>query len=993
MNLILVLAFTLAAPPPAAGLRVPDGFEVVEYAGNELAPDITCITVDPKGRVVVAGRSYIRILVEETGMGVASRALNVTSHVKDAAHGLLWENDMLYAVVDGGLQRFEMDAAGDRAVGPPELVRKLKTGGEHESHALRRGPDGWLYLLCGNNANIDGSFATTRTSPIREPVAGCVVRFTPDFKASEIVADGFRNPYGFDFDPDGELFTFDSDNERCVSLPWYEGTRVYRVIPGAHHGWRNPQLSETWRCPPYFVDIARPVADMGRGSPTGVVCYRHHQFPAQYRGGLFCLDWTFGRIWYVPRTGFADENDKRPFLEATGSNGFAPTAAVIQPETGYLFVSIGGRGTRGAVYRIRWIGMSDPDTATGANTTVITTAYHLEWNDRFQTELPRLALPPSAPASRVRALVDLCRFREHFAWPVLRQVIEANPGLPATAAMIAELPPEQREELKAAADRPERMLAIGYGLVRQEPAYALQQAQRVLAKFLDERLRESKPRSISEAAALAAVRLLHLALGDLTAPEEQATVWAGYSPRRPLPNDRYPELRQLLRKLCFTGHHDLDRELGRTLALLEDDDPAALALLTSALTESSDPLDDVHHLIVLSRLRARPSPEQTKAVAAALLSLDEKIERRKRNRDRNWPLRIAELHAHLAEKHPALNDRIVNDPAFGRPDHVLFCRCPGFERRKAAEIFVRRSESNPSFAWNSELVSLLGELPAAQHLPIVRRLWERGGFEEAILPLLARSGQREDISRLLTGLTSPRVATVRDCLGAVERLNPEGDSAVLFALVRSLRLLPDGREGDALRLQVIALLRRLTGEKFGPDKTKWSDWLAKSHPEYAGKLAGPDGVDVAAWGKRLSGITWTEGDVERGRVVFAKASCSACHSGSQALGPDLSGIGGRFSRQDLFTAILQPSKDISPRYRTLQIDTTDGRTFQGLIVYEAVDGLILQTGPALTVRIAGDRIEGRRFTEVSMMPAGLIDKLTDREIADLYAFLQVVGKK
>jgi hypothetical protein len=35
----------------------------------------------------------------------------------------------------------------------------MKTGGEHSAHAIRRGPDGWLYVLCGNNAGIDATYA------------------------------------------------------------------------------------------------------------------------------------------------------------------------------------------------------------------------------------------------------------------------------------------------------------------------------------------------------------------------------------------------------------------------------------------------------------------------------------------------------------------------------------------------------------------------------------------------------------------------------------------------------------------------------------------------------------------------------------------------------------------------------------------------------------------------------------------------------------------
>ena len=44
------------------GLRVPAGFEVTEFADSNLANDIYTMTLDPKGRVVVAGRGYIRLL-------------------------------------------------------------------------------------------------------------------------------------------------------------------------------------------------------------------------------------------------------------------------------------------------------------------------------------------------------------------------------------------------------------------------------------------------------------------------------------------------------------------------------------------------------------------------------------------------------------------------------------------------------------------------------------------------------------------------------------------------------------------------------------------------------------------------------------------------------------------------------------------------------------------------------------------------------------------
>jgi putative heme-binding domain-containing protein len=112
---------------------------------------------------------------------------------------------------------------------------------------------------------------------------------------------------------------------------------------------------------------------------------------------------------------------------------------------------------------------------------------------------------------------------------------------------------------------------------------------------------------------------------------------------------------------------------------------------------------------------------------------------------------------------------------------------------------------------------------------------------------------------------------------------------------------------------------------------------------------------------------------------------------AQALGPDLHGVAGRFSRGDLFTAIVQPSLDISPRYRTTLLATEDDKVYQGIVIYEAVDSLILQTGPATTVRLTNGQIKTRRVTETSLMPTGLLDGLADHEIADLYAYLRSLG--
>src|SRR5205085_11353465 len=94
-------------------------------------------------------------------------------------------------------------------------------------------------------------------------------------------------------------------------------------------------------------------------------------------------------------------------------------------------------------------------------------------------------------------------------------------------------------------------------------------------------------------------------------------------------------------------------------------------------------------------------------------------------------------------------------------------------------------------------------------------------------------------------------------------------------------------------------------------------------------LNASDGYDAAAWGKRLASIDWTKGDAERGRAAFAKATCAACHDRGGSVGPSLLGIPKRFGRDDLLTAILQASKDVSPRYRPTRVVTTAEEVYHG----------------------------------------------------------------
>ena len=127
--------------------------------------------------------------------------------------------------------------------------------------------------------------------------------------------------------------------------------------------------------------------------------------------------------------------------------------------------------------------------------------------------------------------------------------------------------------------------------------------------------------------------------------------------------------------------------------------------------------------------------------------------------------------------------------------------------------------------------------------------------------------------------------------------------------------------------------------------------------------------------------------------MFAAVACFDCHrfAGEGAtVGPDLTTVAGRLSTRDLLESILDPSKTISDQYAATTVVTGDGRVITGRVVNIKGDTLMIQTDmlrPAELVRMPISEIDEMRPSKTSMMPAGLLDTLTKKQIVDLIAYL------
>ncbi len=141
------------APGEDDTFRLPPGFESSLYAGDELAHDIHTLTVDSRGRVVVAGKGYVKILHDRDHDGVADEATLFTDGPAEGARGLYFDGNDLICSGDRQLMRLH-DRDGDgRADGTREtLLSGLSGGGDHAANGVVRGPDGWFYHIGGNDA-------------------------------------------------------------------------------------------------------------------------------------------------------------------------------------------------------------------------------------------------------------------------------------------------------------------------------------------------------------------------------------------------------------------------------------------------------------------------------------------------------------------------------------------------------------------------------------------------------------------------------------------------------------------------------------------------------------------------------------------------------------------------------------------------------------------------------------------------------------------------
>jgi putative membrane-bound dehydrogenase-like protein len=136
-------------------------------------------------------------------------------------------------------------------------------------------------------------------------------------------------------------------------------------------------------------------------------------------------------------------------------------------------------------------------------------------------------------------------------------------------------------------------------------------------------------------------------------------------------------------------------------------------------------------------------------------------------------------------------------------------------------------------------------------------------------------------------------------------------------------------------------------------------------------------------------------DTERGKAVFKK-NCTVCHrldNEGFEVGPDLLSALRNKSPEQLLNDILDPSREVDPRYLNYQITTKNGQVFSGLIAADTASSVTVRRGEKAEDTILRNQIEEVQATGKSLMPEGLEMQLSKQELADLIAYLQTAVHK
>ncbi len=1012
---LVVLILTLANPAFAqqhnpnvatSQFDVHPELEVTLFAAEPFLANPTNIDVDHVGRVWVCEVMNYRqkiangdipertagdriIIVDDTDGDGSADKTNVFYQGRDvdSAHGIcVLGNRVIVSANDSVF--YLIDDDGDLKADRKELLFTGIGGTQHDHgiHAFVFGPDGKLYFNFGNEGkqicDADGKPIVDRAGnvvkdSIRPYQQGMVFRCNLDGSEFETLAWNFRNNWEVCVDSFGTLWQSDNDDDGNRS------TRINYVMPFGNYGYRDETDGSGWRADRTGMHTEVPLKhwhlndpgtipnllQTGAGSPTGICLYEGDALPEVFRNQMIHCDAGPNIV-----RGYPVENDGAGYKAtivnmvdgAKKNQWFRPSDVCVAPD-GTLIIAdwydpgVGGHRMRdierGRLFRVATKG-SESAYSFSEDLTADNAIEWLKSPNQARRYLAWSMIVGQKPPKVIDTLWKTWqsdpnpRYRARAMW-MLGEVVDSIKKLESIVdSGLADSDPN----IRIATLRFCRRFRSKLDFEAMQEKFNLQDPSPQVRREIAIGLREMQPSSLAE-------QWIELAL----------------------------------------THDGSDRWYLESLGLAADGHwDECLKLLVKAKNDGQ--IDAAAYRDLVWRSRG----SQTPAMLAAIINRD----------DVATPETLRYFRAFDFLK--SLGGESVSLAA----EKAL--RELGFAQRKSApksRVIFRESTNRINVgSLTPEQINQVDQIMAdCDDSDFVGLAFKFGNDERdnKLLRIALENSQNQiGADAMATLMKRTKLGQVQNALQTAEE---DDFNKYVNALIRCGRKqgghvlagYSDRKENPMDRR--VAAIRALGKTSSGAGDLLWRVQNKKNDPDLEPVIAAT--LHSVPWGyirdaavqhfpmppskdakpmPSIAELMQRSGDAKNGAIVFAgTGTCAKCHIVNKKgddIGPDLSEIGNKLSREAMFESILFPSAGISHNYENWLVAKDDGEIHSGLLLTKTESTTTIKDINGIVHEIKADEIEEQKRLKLSLMPSDLVKNFSEQDLVDLVDYLMTLQK-
>jgi len=944
----------LTAQEAMAKMILPEGFKVELCVSEPEIVNPTSMTFDERGRIWITesieyprpsagpGKDRIKILEDTDGDGKYEK-VTIFKDGLNIPCGVVMGNGGVY-VTNSPDVLFLQDTDGDGVADKEEVI--LTGFGRSDRHELPNnliwGPDGWLYFMNG----VFNPSTVVFDGKTHKLTCG-VFRYHPKWKKFEVFAEGSSNPWGLDYNLQGDWFL-----TCCVIDHMFHITQS-----GYYHrqGGQYPQFMEKQQS--YSKSIVTQKHQ--QAAYSGLCIYNADVFPEEYRGRFLmgnlhgsCLNYDV-----VTKNGSTYTQKGAPDFLSANDKWFMPVAQKVGPD-GCLYVmdwydryhcyqdanrdSPGLDRTRGRIYRISYkdaprskpfnLGKSTKEELLG-----FLSSPNVWWRREAQRQLnEKFVDAPMIATLQKMALndEDKTQARIHALWLLCSQ-----PSLDADFHM----------KLLTHADPVVRNWGVRAIGQNGKPVTAIYEKLKALAADPAPEVRLQVTVAAGRLLEADPLPVLFAMLSNIENAADPLIPHIVFNNLRPLATLRSTEISEFLEK----------KEMAAVWGTPKKN---VISWITQVMNATKNPATFVAD--IKKQLAAQPVDE--KKIAAALFSVIDAFNNASmKSTDRT---RLFDEGARAA----------IGKLAAGNGD----------ARLPATIVALWWNDPQAFKPAVTVIADLKAEVPVRiQLIKAVSESKEPAAFE-ALAAIAAESvgpqSVRKEALEALANSDNPKVTSV--FLASLKNAPSELKAIIIRGLIRnaaSANALIEAMEKkevpnselnsnhvrQILELKDPALSKRVVAA-WGTVRTDRDPERVEVIKKMRAVVAGKKGAAVAGW------------------KVF-EAKCQQCHTiyGKGAdVGPDLTGVG-RQTLDAVLTNVLDPNLEVGKPYYQYIAKTKDGKIITGILAEESDQRVVLKREGGILESVARGDLEKLVPQTLSLMPEGLEKNMTEQEFVDLVEFM------